>query len=47
MRTRERTRGIEMAPTFRTQDRDSGASEQDGEDAEHHDDQRHTADSTD
>jgi len=36
-----------MAPTFRTQDCDSGASEQDGEDAEHHDNQRQTADGTD
>ena len=45
MRTRKRTREIEMALTFRTQD--SGPSEQDGEDAEHHDNQRQTADSTD
>ena len=47
MRTRKRTREIEMALTFRTQDRDSGPSERDGEDAEHHDNQRQTADSTD
>lgn len=36
-----------MALTFRAQDRDSGASEQDGEDAEHRDNQGQTADGTD
>jgi hypothetical protein len=47
MRTRQPTREIEMALTFRTDDLGSGASEQDGEDAEHRDNQRQTAHSTD
>jgi hypothetical protein len=47
MRTCKRTREIEMPLAFRTQDRDTGASEQDGEDAEHRNNQRQTADSTD
>ena len=47
MRTRERTREIEAARMSRTQDGDSRAAAHDGEHAEHHEKQRHGADSTD
>jgi hypothetical protein len=46
MRARERTREVEVARMSRTQDRDSAAGAQEGEDAEHRQHQRHGADST-
>ena len=47
MRARKRTREVEVALMSGTQDRDSAAAVQEGEDAEHHENQRHNADSTD
>jgi hypothetical protein len=47
MRTYERTWDIDLPRTCRSQDRDSGADAHDGEQAEHRDDQRHSAESTD
>jgi hypothetical protein len=47
MRTCKRTREVEVTPMSCIQKRESGAAAQDGEDAEHHENQRHTADSTD
>jgi hypothetical protein len=47
MRTCKRTREVEVTLMSRIQKRDSGAATQDGEDAEHHENQRHTADSSD